>query len=468
MLRSRLFLKLFLAYSVLLSALLVASVLLREALLQSQSTWLHSPWILAALISFIAIVVSYLITQQVTAPLVRLAGVARSLTKVKESPRGMPRDEVRTLAQVIDQLHGELRQQLVKHDEQRDMSRAVLRCMVESVIVLDAEERVQFVNDAVCRLMKWDAGKVVGRKLWEVIRHRGLVEAAEAAMHSDTPVAAELELEVPVRRHLKVQGTRLVGSQHRGAVLVLHDLTDVRRLERMRQDFFTNVSHELKTPLAAIHATVETLLDGALHDPKHNVNFLRRIDENVERLSRLVTDLLELSRIETGQQQIDLAPIALLPALEACVQRLEHRALARRQILQIAADAEPIGALADELALDQILDNLVDNAIKYTPEGGSITLKTSRQDAQVRIDVIDNGVGISERDLPRIFERFFRADRSRDRQDPGTGLGLSIVKHLVQAQGGGIAVVSSLGQGSTFSVTLPMSLEPSKSQVAAA
>ncbi|HMO36994.1 MAG TPA: ATP-binding protein, partial [Gemmatales bacterium] len=212
---------------------------------------------------------------------------------------------------------------------------------------------------------------------------------------------------------------------------------------------------ELKTPLAAIQATVETLLDGALHDPKHNVNFLGRIHENVDRLNRLVNDLLELSRIETGQQPLELTPTPLVPALEACIQRLEHRALARQQKLILDANSEPVSALADDLALDQILDNLVDNAIKYTPPSGHITLKTCRDNGMARVDIIDTGFGIAEKDLPRIFERFYRADRARDRQDPGTGLGLSIVKHLVQAHGGKIDVQSNLGQGSRFSVLLP-------------
>jgi len=418
--------------------------------------------VLVAILSAIAITVSYLITRQVTAPLVRLAGVARSLTTAPGVSRRGAGDEVRTLAQVIDQLHAELRLQLTRHGQERDLSQAVLRCMVESVIVLDAEERVQFVNDAVCRLLRWNPDEVIGRKLWELVRHRGLAEAAEAVLYSDSPYSADLELDVPVRRHLKVHGTRLVGTPRRGAVLVLHDVTDIRRLERVRQDFFTNVSHELKTPLAAIRATVETLLDGALHDPKYNENFLLRIQENVERLTRLVSDLLELSRIETGAQHIELVPVQLLPVLEACIQRLEHRAQARRQLLSLAEDAEPLTALADELALGQIMDNLVDNAIRYTPEGGSITLRTSSKGDRARIDVTDTGIGLAERELPRIFERFYRADRGRDRQDPGTGLGLSIVKHLVQAQAGRIDVTSVLGQGSTFSIALPMASEPAR------
>ena len=455
MLRSRLFLRIFLSYGSLLFFLLLAAVWLQHWLTQAETPLLQSPWFLVAFLLLASMFISYLITRMMMAPLVRLAAAARTLTQMQEPLPGTSGDEIRTLAQVIDSLQDEVQQHLTRHDQERDLSRTVLRRMIESVIVLSPDEKVQFVNEAACKLLKFQAPAVIGKKLWEVIRHRNIVEAAETALKSDAPLAGEQVIDLPSDRKVKVQATRLTGAQRGGAVLVLHDVTDVHRLERMRQDFFTNVSHELKTPLASISATVETLMDGAINDPNHNMNFLGRVHENVDRLNRLVNDLLELSRIETGQQSIDLTATPLVPALEACIQRLEHRAHARQQRLTLAKDSQPVEAQADDLALDQILDNLVDNAIKYTPEGGSITLKATQTDGQARIDVIDNGFGIAEKDLPRIFERFFRADRARDRQDPGTGLGLSIVKHLVQAQGGRIDVKSTLGQGSCFSVSLP-------------
>lgn len=449
------FLRLFLAYGLLLSALLIASVLLEQLLAKTESSWLRSPWFLASILLIVALIVSYFITGSMMAPLVRLATAAGALTKSNRPDDNTAPDEVRTLAQVIDSLQDELQSQSARHIQERDLSRTVLRCMIESVIVLDQEEQIQFVNEAACKLLKWQPGAVVGKKLWEVVRHRNILDAAEAALRAEGAIAFDHVVDLPADRKVKMHATRLRGTQRGGAVLVLHDVTDVHRLERMRQDFFSNVSHEIKTPLTAIQATVETLLDGAINDPKHNLNFLARIHENVDRLNRLVNDLLELSRIETGQQTIEISATPLVPALESCIQRLEHRALARKQHLTLANDSEPVEAQADDLALDQILDNLVENAIKYTPEGGDITLKASHSAGMAHIDIIDNGFGIAEKDLPRIFERFFRADRARDRQDPGTGLGLSIVKHLVQAQGGTIQVKSNLGQGSRFTVSLP-------------
>ncbi len=454
MFRSRLFLKIFLSYGILLSVLLLASVFLEQSLAKSDTPLLQSPWFLALILVSLALVVSYFITRIMIAPLIRLAAAGKALTKLKEPVSGSG-DEIRTLAQVIDTLQDQVTLQLDRQDQEQDLSRTVLRCMIESVLIIDQDEKVQFINEAACRLFKLKASDVVGKKLWQVIRQREITQAAETVLRSEQATMQDQLFDLPADRKVKLQATRLTGSTRGGAVLVLQDVTDMQRLERMRQDFFSNVSHELKTPLAAIQATVETLLDGALHDPKHNVNFLGRIHENVDRLNRLVNDLLELSRIETGQQHLELTPTPLMPALEACIQRLEHRAQARQQQLTLAEDSQPVSAQADDLALDQILDNLVDNAIKYTPPGGSITLKTSQENGMVRFDIIDTGFGIAEKDLPRIFERFFRADRARDRQDPGTGLGLSIVKHLVQAHGGKIDVQSNLGQGSKFSVLLP-------------
>jgi two-component system, OmpR family, phosphate regulon sensor histidine kinase PhoR len=240
-----------------------------------------------------------------------------------------------------------------------------------------------------------------------------------------------------------------------GSVLVIHDITPLRKLERIRQDFVANVSHELKTPLAAIHAGAETLLDGALQDPEHNVRFLERIRENAERLHRLVQDLLSLGRIEAGQAVLEIKPLALEVGVEACLSRHGERAKSKGLRLEAAPPTHPVVVMADEEALAEILDNLVDNAIKYTPDGGAITLRWSRDNGEAVLHVEDTGVGIPEKDLPRVFERFYRVDKARSRELGGTGLGLSIVKHLISSLGGSIAATSQLGGGSTFTVRLP-------------
>ena len=241
-------------------------------------------------------------------------------------------------------------------------------------------------------------------------------------------------------------------------MLVFHDTTELRRLENLRQEFAANVSHELKTPLAIIKACVETLIDGAVDDPEHRGQFLQRIDEQSERLHRLILDLLHLARIESETEIFSMEELDLESEVAACLERQRTLAESKRQKLELqppAGDQGPILAWADEEAVQQILDNLVDNALKYTPAEGTIAIRWGRDGNQVFIEVRDTGIGIPESELPRIFERFYRVDKARSRELGGTGLGLSIVKHLTQAMQGSIQAKSQLGQGSSFTVRLP-------------
>jgi two-component system phosphate regulon sensor histidine kinase PhoR len=266
--------------------------------------------------------------------------------------------------------------------------------------------------------------------------------------------------EVLLRVHarvLAVHGTPLPGSPPAGAVLVFHDVTELRRLERMRQDFVANVSHELKTPLASIKAYTETLLDWALHDENVNTRFLKRIEEQAERLNQLILDLLSLARLESGQEVYEHKPLALAPLVGSCIE--SHRGRAEARNLCLSLDLGPLDdetlIMADEEAIRQILDNLIDNAIKYTPEGGSVRVTCRMGGELVALEVADTGIGIPRDDLPRVFERFYRVDKARSRELGGTGLGLSIVKHLVQSIGGQITVDSRVGEGTRFTVQLP-------------
>ena len=258
-------------------------------------------------------------------------------------------------------------------------------------------------------------------------------------------------------RHLSVRGTPLPGVPSPGVVLVFHDVTDLRRLERMRQDFVANASHELKTPLASIKAYTETLLDWALRDDSVNVRFLEHIDEQAERLNQLILDLLSLARLESGQEIFDHQPLDIVSVIEASVEAHRGRAGAKNLLLAFDPDGddEDMIIVADEEAIRQIADNLIDNAIKYTPENGSVHVRCSIRDDAVALEVVDTGIGIPREDLPRIFERFYRVDKARSRELGGTGLGLSIVKHLVQSIGGWVDVASRLGSGTRFTVRFP-------------
>jgi two-component system phosphate regulon sensor histidine kinase PhoR len=298
-----------------------------------------------------------------------------------------------------------------------------------------------------------------------LIRSPQVQEAIEATLGLSSPAAHQAELILPIRetpqrtynRFLAVHGTLLPGSSSSGAVLVFHDMTELRRLERTRQDFVANASHELKTPLASIKAYTETLLDWALHDPTVNVRFLKRIDEQADRLNLLILDLLSLARIESGEEFFEHGPLSLIPVLEACVEA--HRDRAESKNLSLAFEPgdtnEDSLVLADEEAVRQIFDNLIDNAIKYTPDHGSVRVSCYHDGEYVTAEVVDTGIGIPRDDQSRIFERFYRVDKARSRELGGTGLGLSIVKHLVQSMGGQIEVASRVGSGSRFTILLP-------------
>jgi two-component system phosphate regulon sensor histidine kinase PhoR len=345
---------------------------------------------------------------------------------------------------------------VLEHD--REQLRTILSGMVEGVVAIDTDQRVLFANDRAGQLLEFVPDAAVGRKLWEVARQRVIQEIVEKAFKGAGPYREELDWKGPADRTLAVYVSRLPGPASPGAVLVLHDTTELRRLERLRQDFVANVSHELKTPLAVIKSNIEALVDGAADDPAARGPFLERVSLESLRLEELIQDLLRLARIESGEQLLEPGPVPLDAAIAECLDRQTTRAEAKTlQLIEVPpANAPPgVAAWADEEALGQILDNLVDNAIKYTPSGGRITVRWSAAAKAVRVEVEDTGIGIPERDLPRVFERFYRVDKARSRAVGGTGLGLAIVKHLSQAMNGQVTVASEVGKGTTFAVTLP-------------
>lgn len=416
------------------------------------------PWVLAAVAGLTAAALGACWSAcRLRGPVARLTEAAQALARnsVNQPLPISSSDELGVLTAAFNDMGQNLTDTVARMHWELEQLRAVFRSMAEGVVVIDGDQRILFLNEAGSRMLNVALDGSHGKRLWEVVRHRQLLEAVELVFREDH-YRCELDWTGPEPKVFSLHGSRLPGEPLQGAVLVLHDITHVRRLERVRQDFVANVSHELKTPLAAIKATVETLLDGAIEDPEHNVRFLQRVHENAERLHFLVQDLLTLSRIESGEERIETAPLAVAPVIESCVSRQVDRAKAKQLRLLQEPPPEPILAVADEEALAQILDNLVDNAIKYTPSGGTITLRWYAHDGWAVIEVADTGVGIPEKDLGRIFERFYRVDKARSRELGGTGLGLSIVKHLVQALGGSVQASSQLGVGSTFTVRLPL------------
>jgi two-component system phosphate regulon sensor histidine kinase PhoR len=328
--------------------------------------------------------------------------------------------------------------------------------MVEGVIAVDAKQRILFANESARSMFGMTAANIADRPLWELVRYSAVQEAVEQAFADEQPCRKEFELTGPSRQSLVLFGRRLIGDPPPGAILVLHDVTELRRLENMRREFVANVSHELKTPLASIKAYVETLLGGALNDTEINVLFLRRIAEQADRLHRLILDLLRLARVESGQEAFEIKAVPLADMVASRVGELQAAATAKRITLVTQPSDPPICVRADAEGVRTILDNLLDNAIKYTPDGGQVTIRWKSEDSMAVIEVEDTGIGIAPRDQARIFERFYRVDKARSRELGGTGLGLSIVKHLSQAFGGTVAVRSEVGRGSIFTVRLPL------------
>ncbi len=345
-------------------------------------------------------------------------------------------------------------------DQNNQQLGIVLEAMVEGVIAIDAQERILLANGAAIRMLDLKPTGLTGRPLWEAVRLPKFQELVSHALKSGEQ--HRIEIEVPrTQSVLAAVMSRLSDKDNSGAVLVLHDVTDLRRLESLRHEFVSNVSHELKTPLAAISAYAETLLDGALEDASINRSFVGRIGEQADRLHTLILELLELARMESNEQVFELAATDVSSVLVECLD--EHQDVAKSKSLRLEMQAPEVAVwgLADEESLRTVADNLLDNAINYTPSGGRIVVRWRREADMIVIEVEDNGVGIAKENQARIFERFFRVDRARSREVGGTGLGLSIVKHLCQMLGGQVQVASQLGKGSTFTVRLRASEPPS-------
>jgi two-component system phosphate regulon sensor histidine kinase PhoR len=399
------------------------------------------------------------LSRQVARPLRELMRAVERMGAGARGPRVFPtdRDELSLLGRTFNRTSEQLAARIAALEEDRQQLRTILSGMVEGVVALDPDQRILFANERATVLLELPALGPVGRPLWEVVRQRSLLDAVRRALDGPEPHREEIHWNGKLGRSLTVHAARLPGEPPRGAVLVLHDTSELRRLERLRQEFVANVSHELKTPLSVIKAHVETLLDGAAEDAEHRGRFLDQIARQSDRLHALILDLLSLARIESGSELFDFQEVALDVLVRGCVERYRPRAEARKQDLSLVAPEAPAVAVwADEEALDQVLENLLDNALKYTPEGGQVRVGWRLAGDMAEVEVSDTGIGIPEADLPRIFERFYRVDKARSRELGGTGLGLSIVKHLTQAMNGSVRATSRVGQGTTFVVCLPL------------
>jgi two-component system, OmpR family, phosphate regulon sensor histidine kinase PhoR len=325
----------------------------------------------------------------------------------------------------------------------------VLERMTDGVLIADADGQIQFANPAVERL--FETKNAVGRRVVEVLRQHQLVETWQRSR--ETGEAQEESVELPASRRF-LQLVVLPDRQTGGSLLLVQDLTRVRRLETVRRDFISNVSHELRTPLASLKALTETLRDGAMEDPKAASRFLGRIETEVDALTQMATELLELSRIESGQVPLERRAVPAATLLHSAAERMRAQAERAGLILRMDTAQDMTKVWADPPRLEQVLVNLIHNAVKFTPAGGEVVLAAQTEADFVRFSVRDNGVGIPADDLERIFERFYKSDRARS--GGGTGLGLSIARHIVEMHGGRIWAESTQGRGSVFFFTIPL------------
>jgi two-component system phosphate regulon sensor histidine kinase PhoR len=378
-----------------------------------------------------------------------------------------PRDELSDLADSLNQTAARLDREIRLLSGERNRSSAILRSMVEGVAVIDAEERLVFYNRAFSEILIVDPANAEGRPLIEVVRNSDLVGLIRRALRGDEGLQSDVTMGITQTRSfsitaapVKALDAAVSGREPQvkpsGAVVVLHDVTELRRLERVRQDFVANVSHEFKTPLTAIQGFAETLLAGALDDPENNRRFLEIIRNHAIRLARLTNDLLKLARIEAGKMEVEFSSVGLLELIEGCTETTLLKANRKEITLEITVPPQLPAVRGDATLLRDVLQNLLDNAIQYTPARGHVSVIATAGPREAVVTVADTGIGIPLADSERIFERFYRVDAARSREAGGTGLGLSIAKHIVEAHGGKLWVESTVGQGSKFSFSLPL------------
>ena len=361
-------------------------------------------------------------------------------------------DEIAVVARAFDVPVQELARRLEELTRDRARMEAILSGMVEGVLVLDRHGRVQLVNRAAQSMLHVDAS-AVGRLYLEVIRHPDISAQLTAVLRGDDVDPQELPLGRDFSRVFVARAAPVTGTSA-GAVLVLHDITDLRRADQVRRDFVANVSHELRTPLTAIRGYIEALVD-ELPDPQQTRHFLEIVARHSGRMERLVTDLLRLARLDAKQEVLDVAPCELQHIVGAIVADLSQAIDAKRQRIAVAVAPDAGLIDADPAKLHDILRNLVENAVNYSPEGANVRVDAVRRDGSIDIVVSDSGPGIPPSDLTRVFERFYRVDKARSRPG-GTGLGLAIVRHLVELHGGTVTAENRPEGGARFTVTLPV------------
>jgi len=376
-------------------------------------------------------------------------------TGAAPAPLPASSDELGELTNSLSRVASEVEELVAKVRLEGARRDAILTGMVEGVLAVDKELRVTFCNAAFATAFGVGGPVQAGLPVLRLVRDPDFLEMLRNAVSSGESLKRRMHLTGADGRSFEVQAAPLAGASSSGAMAILHDITDLERLERVRKDFVANVSHELRTPLTAIRGYAETLLDGALDDPDNRRQFVEIIQSHAIRLNNIASDLLTLSELESGRPPVAPGKLSVLATLEAAMRTVESEA-AMRKVRLGWGTVEDLQVMGNKIKLEQAFVNLLDNAVKFNRSGGEVWVEASRiPGGKVAVSIADTGIGIPSADLPRIFERFYRVDKARSREVGGTGLGLSIVKHVVEQMLGTVSVESQLNKGSKFTIVLP-------------
>jgi two-component system, OmpR family, phosphate regulon sensor histidine kinase PhoR len=407
--------------------------------------------------ALLALCIAFVVSRTLSLRIRRLKTLAEGFPggRAEDRPVIESSDELGSLERSLAGVAIELQKLLDRLRFESARREAILSGMAEGVLAVDQELRVTFCNTAFLRAIGFRGSRFEGLFLLELVRDPGLHELLRSVLTTGESQKLRCQLSAANAHTFEVHATPLATPSGPGAIAILHDITDLERLEQVRKDFIANVSHELRTPLAGIIGYADTLLDGAIDEERTNRRFLEIIRTNAVRLSNIASDLLVLSELESGMDPTEADVISVRGVLEAVLVTVESEARSR-DVRLVREDIENAHVKGSRLRLEQAIFNLVANAIKFNRPGGEVRVRAVyRDDGQLAILISDTGVGIPSQDLPRIFERFYRVDKARSRQVGGTGLGLSIVKHVVERMKGKVTVESHLGKGSTFTLLLP-------------
>lgn len=401
----------------------------------------------------IAVIYSLAVSKRLITP---LRHIIRSVEKIAEGtfehPIRLESDFFQALEERFNEMTERLQSRIQFLSEDRLKILSILSDMVEGVLVLDANGRIVMVNTSFEKIFDVNQETLIGSYHYEKLRHHALNELVEAVIETGQARACEISLDFPQTQHLIVQASVAHPFEKGSVVLVFHDITEKKRQEAIQTDFVANISHELRTPIAIIKGYLETLVDGGIDDPKQTKDFIKVLQKNSTRMEQIVEDLLQLSRIESGRDPTRPVKIVLKDDIEKIVALLKPLAEKKSQMLTVDIP-DDLKIFADSEKMNHVISNLLDNAIKYTGDAGSIRISAYDKDDAIEIQIEDNGMGIPKRDLTRIFERFYRVDRTRSRELGGTGLGLSIVKQIVESHGGTVSVKSRPSKGTRFTLT---------------